>query len=251
MTGGARGIGLGIATAMARAGASVIICDLRHGEEALCDRLSGVEISGDISDPGDVARIFDEAIQAHGRIDILVNNAGVSGPPGGLRRLQLDQWQHVLDINLRGTLLMSRAAAQIMAANRAGRIINISSITGLVAFPGSHAYGVSKAGVEMLTRTMALELARLGITVNCIAPGMIEAPMLTLAAGDDARAMIEARIPMGRVGSPADIGNAAVFLASDAAAYITGATLPVDGGWTAFGGFGAAFAGHPERSKEE
>lgn len=242
VTGAARGIGEGIASVLARAGARVALNDLDHTVSRTAERIPGaIGITGNVSEVDDAAHIVESVLDSFGRFDILVNNAGISGPRGGLKRTGLSDWQHVFDVNLRGTFLMSRAAAPLMAGQNAGRIINIASITGLVGFPGSHAYGVSKAAVVMLTQTMSIELARSGVTVNAIAPGIIQAPMLDAVSEQGRRdADLKARIPLGHFGLPEDIGRAVAFLASPLARYITGVTLPVDGGWVAFGGHGAA-----------
>lgn len=145
----------------------------------------------------------------------------------------------MIDVNLQGTFLMSRGAARIMAKQSSGgSIVNISSITGLIGFRGSNAYGVSKAAVAMMTQTMATDLASRGIRVNAVAPGFVDTSMLTRLEYDVGieRSVFERRIPMGRIGQPDEIAAAVLFLASDLARYITGVVLPVDGGATAFGG---------------
>lgn len=242
VTGAAGGIGEGIARVLAKAGAQVALNDLSGRVVETANSIAdAIGIEGDICGSDEAATIVGRVTGHFGRLDILVNNAGISGPRGGQKQIGVDELRHVMDVNLAGTYAMCRAVSPLMSSQKAGRIINIASITGLTGFPGSHAYGVSKAAIVMLTRTMALELARVNVTVNCIAPGMIDAPMLG-AVSKDERIMAEVmtRIPLGCLGLPDDIGHAAAFLASPAARYVTGATLPVDGGWVAFGGFGAA-----------
>lgn len=242
ITGGGRGIGLGIARVLSRSGARIALNDIAPvSSAALADVPGAIDVPGDVCIPGDAKAIIEETANTLGGIDILVNNAGVNDRAEGLRRFDPVEWQRVLDVNLRGAMLMSHGAAPYLIKSGRGKIINISSVAGLVAFPGSHAYGVSKAGLAMLTRTLALELARKNVSVNCIAPGIIDAPMLTaINRGGDTDDQLKARIPLGRYGTPEDIGDAACFLASEAARYITGIILPVDGGWTAFGGAGLA-----------
>lgn len=245
ITGGGRGIGAAIARVMAGLGAHVVVSDI--------DDTAARQIANEIGDKaialaGDVSREdqVDALVKAaeHWRpLDILVNNAGVAGERSGLIRQDPDEWQRVMDINVRGAYLMSRAVARGMRERRAGSIVNVASIAGMTGFPASHAYGVSKAALVMLTKTLAMELARHAIRVNAVAPGVIDAPMLQemVGTGGQAGAVI-ARVPLGRLGTGEEIGNAVAFLSSDAASYITGTTLPVDGGWLAFGGVGDAFS---------
>lgn len=247
VTGGAGGIGMGIARALARAGADIIVNDVKPEEAeraaATIDRASAAP--GDVSDASSVEALISSLGRASA-IDILINNAGVSEPLAPIERQRPEDWDRVIGINLRGAFLMSRAVAPLMKRKRGGSIVNIASIAGIGGFPASHAYGVSKAGVVMMTRTLACELARHGIRVNAVAPGVIDAPMLdAMSHGGDYLPEIVARVPLGRLGETSDIGAAAAFLCSDLAEYITGITLPVDGGWLAFTGAGAAY--HPPK----
>lgn len=246
VTGAGGGIGFGIAAVLAAAGARVAINDIDAGAAGrAAGRLGGgaFTAAGDVSDPAAVEAIITETLAVAGGLDILVNNAGLGGAIGSMRRQDPTEWQQIMDVNLRGPFLMSRAATGALRRSAAGVIVNIASIAGLVGFPGSHGYGVSKAGVAMLTRTLATELARHGIRVNAVAPGIIDAPMFYAMTEDGAHhERFVSRVPLGRLGTAYDIGNAVAFLASDAASYVTGAILPVDGGWTAFGGAGAASA---------
>ena len=245
VTGAARGIGLGIASALASAGARIAVNDLDpDAAERVARQLGGgaFAIPGDVSDEAAADAIVASA-QASAELDMLINNAGIAEPPKPIGRQRLGEWQHVMDVNLRGPYLMSRAASAGMKRAGGGAIVNIASITGLVGFPASHAYGVSKAAIVMLTKTLAGELARHSIRVNAVAPGVIDTPMLhEVATGSDRLSAFVSRTPLGRLGTAADVGNAVAFLCSSAAAYITGVTLPVDGGWLAFGGAGHASA---------
>lgn len=244
VTGAAGGIGLGIASALASAGAVVAVND-RDPDAArrVAEQIGGgaFPVPGDVSDESSAEAIVAAAHAPRESLDILVNNAGLAEDLAPLERQQTADWQRVIDVNLRGPYLMSRAAAARLRASPAGVIINVSSVAGLVAFPGSHAYGVSKAGLAMMTKTLAGELARHGVRVNAVAPGVIEAPMLDRMTKDGARLQsIVSRVPLGRLGRVEEVGAAVAFLCSDLAAYVTGAVLPVDGGWTAFGGAGVA-----------
>ncbi len=243
VTGAASGIGLAIATRLAALGARVALADrdaTRLGAAAAALGGQAVAIVGDIGDEAGVARLVGEAVEALGTIDILVNNAGVFEPIARTIDQRLEDWQRVMDINLRGVYLMSRDVARhILGRRGAGAFVNIASVAGLDAIPSSNAYGVSKAAVIHLTRTMAGEWAGKGLRVNCVAPGFIETPMAFEMFADKHvdRAQIERRLPMRRLGDADEIAAAVAFLASDAASYITGAILPVDGGWFANGGF--------------
>jgi NAD(P)-dependent dehydrogenase (short-subunit alcohol dehydrogenase family) len=240
VTGGARGIGLAIAELAKQCGAQVVACDLssENGDEThfpegyLC-------LHGDVSCEQDCNRLIEETLERFGRVDVLVNNAGILEASRSTVNQDLENWKKVMDVNLQGTFLMSRAAARAMASQGIhGSIINISSVVGLSGFRASNAYGVSKAGVAMLTKTLSVDLASRQIRVNAVAPGFIHTAM---SANIEDHTKIEQdafirRIPLGRFGDATEIAQAVVFLASDHASYITGAVLPVDGGWLAFGG---------------
>jgi len=245
VTGGASGIGFAIVSQLAACGACVAINDIDPGiAEDAARRLGqgAFAMAGDVSDAGQVDRMIDATL-SRSPIDILVNNAGISQPLVSISRLTPEEWQRVIDVNLRGTFLASRAACRAMRDRGTGTIVNIASITGLAGFAASHAYGVSKAAVVMMTQTLACEMARHGIRVNAVAPGVIAAPMLNRMTGDGALLdEVVARVPLGRLGEPSEIANSVAFLCSDLASYITGAVLPVDGGWLAFGGAGSASA---------
>ena len=253
VTGAGAGIGLGIASVLAATGARVAVTDIdldaAEGAAARIGR-GAFALQGDISDADSVDRMV-SGVEARSPIDLLVNNAGVGQPLVSIARLDPLEWQRVIDVNVRGTYLASRAAYLRMRLRGAGSIVNVASITGLAGFPGSHAYGVSKAAVVMLTQTLAGEFARYGIRVNAVAPGLVDAPMLDLMTAGGRLPDILARVPLGRLATPNDIGNSVAFLCSDLASYITGAILPVDGGWLAFGGAGGAPRGRSEATNHQ
>jgi len=238
VTGGGRGIGRAIALAFGREGANVAIAVARdlaaaeavaHEIEALGQK--AIARRADVSQWEAAQQLIQEAIAAFGQVDILVNNAGVTRDDL-LLRLDEEKWDSVLDVNLKGTYHCTRAALRPMLRQRWGRVINITSVLGLVGSAGQANYCASKAGVIGFTRAVAREVGSRGITVNAIAPGYIQTQM-TEAIADDARTELLKRIPLGRLGEPEDVAGAALFLASDAAAYITGQVLTVDGGMLA------------------
>ncbi len=234
---GGRGIGRGIAEALARAGCDVAITARTNIQdaEAVAEAVralgrEALAIQADVADSASVEALFDTVKSEWGRVDILVNNAGITRDTLVLRMSE-DDWDAVLDTNLKGAFLCTRAAAKLMLKQKSGRIINITSINGQVGSPGQANYSASKAGMIGLTKTVARELASRGITVNAVAPGFIETQMTDFAQGE-AREEILKRVPLGRFGSIEDVGAAVAFLASGAASYITGQVLTVDGGLT-------------------
>lgn len=236
VTGGSGGLGQAMAQAMAAAGAEITLFDIAPppGETGFAYRPC------DIADEAMVADTV-AAVEAAGPVDILVNNAGAVGAVTRTIDQPLEGWRRVIDINLQGSFLMSREVGRAMVSRRRGAIVNIASVAGLMGMPASNDYGVSKAGLAMMTRTMASEWAARGVRVNCVAPGVIEAPMADqVLGGADRREQFRRRIPMGRYGRAQEIAAVVGFLVSDAASYVTGAIIPVDGGWTAFGGPGDA-----------
>ena len=234
VTGGARGIGREIALLLAREGADIALFDVNAqtleqttGElRQLGRRAEGLVV--DVTDGEQVEQGVGKVLDKLGRIDILVNNAGIT-KDGLLIRMDDAQWDRVLDINLKGTFLCTRAVAKHMLKQRRGRIVSIASIVGLIGNPGQANYAASKAGVIGLTKTVAKELASRGITCNAIAPGFIKTEM-TDVLSEQAKQRLQEAIPMGTLGEPRDVAQAALFLVSEAARYITCQVLVVDGG---------------------
>jgi 3-oxoacyl-[acyl-carrier protein] reductase len=234
VTGSGQGIGRGVALCLARAGANVVIADQvaeRIAPVAAAIEDLGVQALGvptDVSRSNDVQRLVQQTIQRFGKIDILVNNAGRVVVKPMVEQSEAD-WDHVVEVNLKGVFLCCRCALPEMIARKCGAIVNIASIAAFHVTVPHVPYAASKAGVVALTRDLAYEVARYGIRVNAIAPGPIETPMSQAVSAEQRQAMART-VPLGRIGQPEDIGQAAVFLASDAASFITGATLPVSGG---------------------
>jgi len=235
VTGGSRGIGRAIAITLAAAGATVVVNYQRNA--AAADETvaaitaadgAAISIQADVSVSADVERLFKTVIDQYGTVDILVNNAGITRDTL-LLRMKEDDFDTVIDTNLRGVYLCTKAALRPMTRARSGRIINITSVVGLIGNAGQSNYAAAKAGIIGFTRAVAREMASRGITVNAVAPGYIETE-LTAGLGEQARAAILEAIPLRRFGTPQDVANLVCFLASDAAAYITGQTLTVDGG---------------------
>ena len=236
VTGASQGLGRAIALALAANGAKVA-CVARNADK-LANTIDAItELGGEAKAfPGSVAEresvesIVDGVSDAWDRLDILVNNAGITRDTL-LPRMSDDEWDDVINTNLRGSFLMSRAAARIMMRARYGRIINISSVSGLVGNAGQTNYSASKAGLIGMTRSLSKELAGRKVTVNAVAPGFIESEM-TAVLGESIVAEVKKRIPAKRLGKPEDVGSAVLFLASPAASYITGQVITVDGGLT-------------------
>lgn len=243
VTGASRGIGRGIALALAEQGADVAINYLSDRQEAagvvaeiMAMGRDCFSVQADVSIKDQVDRMVGEVLGKFGRVDILVNNAGIAVFQA-FQEMTEENWDRVIDTNLKGNFLCARAVVPFMATNRWGRIINLASVaSGGVGFGGSliaH-YVSSKGGIIALTEALGAELAKLGIRVNAIAPGLIATEMGKMVTEDRAAAeAILARIPVGREGRPEDIGPVAVLLASNEADYITGSTIYVDGGWLA------------------
>jgi len=230
VTGAASGIGRGIALRFLEAGASVVAFDLNPSAIP-----GAVEVTGDVSVEGDVCAAVERARETYGRLDVLVNNAAVEFN-GDVTQLEPDDWDRQIAVNLRGAYLLSRYAIPLMRAH-GGVIVNISSVHAFVSWPGCPAYDASKAGLNALTRAMALDHGREGIRVNTICPGYIDTPLMQKALRDspdreEALRRILAAHPAGRIGTPQDIAEAVLFLASPGASFITGATLVIDGGMT-------------------
>ena len=234
ITGASQGIGKGMAETFSKAGAHVA-CVSRNKDNLKSVADSLIENGGaasfytcDVSSLDAFQNTIKEIVENHGSVDILVNNAGVCKDKL-IMRMSEDDWNKVININLNGAFNGIKAVSQIMIKQRAGRIINISSIVGLIGNPGQANYSASKAGLIGLSKSAAKELAPRGITVNAIAPGYIATDM-TDQITDQAKENLITKIPLGRIGSPSDIAASALFLASDEAGYITGQTLTVDGG---------------------
>jgi len=241
ITGGGRGIGKAIALGLAKSGADIVIADFQ--EDIAKETASEIEKMGrkclailtDVRNNDQVAEMVKQTIDAFGKIDILVNNAGV-GFQAGVEKMSVRAWSAVIDINLTGIFLVSHHVGKPMIERKAGTIINISSVAGLRAFPWQAHYGASKAGVMNFTRSLATEWGQHNIRVNCIAPGSILTDMpLTLFSDhgitdrNEVMRLLGKGSALGRCGQPEDVANCALFLASNAASYISGATLVVDG----------------------
>jgi 3-oxoacyl-[acyl-carrier protein] reductase len=231
--GAARGIGEGIAQRFAEEGAKLVIADseVEAGRETAA-RLGGLFAETDISRPAHAERAVRTAVEGHGGIDILVQNAGIY-PWTLIENTTPEEWDAVLAVNLKGTFLAARAALPHMKAQRAGRMIFTSSITGpRVTSPGHGHYSASKAGINGFIKSAALEFSGYGITVNGIEPGNILTSGMQMHRSEAFIRSMEAAVPLGRLGTPRDVANCALFLASEEASYITGTTIIVDGGQT-------------------
>jgi len=234
VTGASRGIGRAIALALAAQGVKVV-ASARNAEalENLVEEIRGqggeaIAVVGDVAVDTDAAGLIDKAVATYGQVDILVNNAGITRD-GLLLRMKNEDWDAVLDTNLKGAFLCIRAAAKVMSKQRSGRIINISSVVGEMGNAGQANYCASKAGLLGLTKSVARELARRNVTVNAITPGFIVTDM-TDDMTEKAREAMTEQIPLGRLGEVDDIANAVIFLASDQSSYVTGQVLGVNGG---------------------
>lgn len=239
VTGGSRGIGRAIALALAGHGAAVMVNYVRNAEAAR-DTVAALQalgvradaVQGDVAVPDEAVRIVQATIETFGRLDILVNNAGLTRDDLVLR-LDRDDWDTVLNTNLRGTFFCTKTALRGMIRQRWGRIINVTSVAGLVGNAGQANYSAAKAGIIGFTKAVAKEVANRNITVNAIAPGFVETEM-TKELTEQQREAILRQIPAGRTGRPEDVAPAAVFLASEEAAYVNGHVLTVDGGLVSY-----------------
>jgi NAD(P)-dependent dehydrogenase (short-subunit alcohol dehydrogenase family) len=244
VTGACGGIGGGAATIFAQLGAQVFLADINAaGMATACEATGAVGgLATDITKPEECDAAVAAAVKAMNGLDGMFNPAGVGDPVEKALDLDLADWRRVIDINLWGLFLMCRSAGRVMTQQGSGSIVSIASVNGISGIPRRHAYGPSKAGVIQLTRTLACEWAANGVRVNSIAPGYIRPPAgehRLVLSGKTKLDTLNDRIPLGRRGEVAEVGRAAAFLLSDWASYITGALLPVDGGWTAYGGAGA------------
>ena len=246
VTGGRRGMGRVHALFLARQGAKVVVTDIGAGAAECASVVREIQAAGgealcfdlDVSKKADIDRVCDEVLKAYGRLDILVNNAGIYAPKPALDITE-EEWETMISINLKGQFLCAQRAAREMAKNKWGRIINISSIAsgGVgIGFAGAAHYAASKGGIVGMTETLAVEWAGLGITVNAIAPGAIDTPMVRepgkVFAGEMMEEIVQ-RVPLKRIGKPEEVSAMVVFLVSEEASYVTGATFYVDGGWLA------------------
>ena len=235
VTGGSRGIGRAICLKLAGQGANIVLNyagNAAAAEEtrAACEALGvrALAVQGDVADPAACNALIDTAVETFGQVDILVCNAGITRD-NLLMRMSDEEFQKVIDTNLKGTFHCMRAVIRPMMKKRRGRIISISSVVGLIGNAGQINYAASKAGVIGMTRSLAREVASRGITVNAVAPGFIRTDM-TDVLGDAGKEGILRSIPLGKLGEAEDVANTVLFLASDEAAYITGQVLSVDGG---------------------
>lgn len=235
VTGASRGIGRAVAIRLAKEGAKVVV-NYAGNAKAAEETKAAVEAAGseavcvraDVAHADEVAALFDAAVKAFGTVDILVNNAGITRD-GLLMRMKDEDFDAVLATNLRGVYLCTKAASKIMMKKRSGRIVNMTSVVGLMGNVGQTNYAAAKAGILGFSKSAAKELAARGITVNMVAPGFIATDM-TAVLSDKVREQLVGAIPLGRMGEPEDVANAVLFLVSDAAAYITGQVVNVDGG---------------------
>jgi len=235
VTGGAQGIGRAICERLADEGAKVMIADVQEevakktAEEIAAAK--GVETSFmkvDVSSPAETEDMIKKTVEKFGKIDILINNAGITRD-NLLIRMSEDEWDKVIDINLKSVFNCSKCAAKVMMKQRSGRIVNIASVVGLMGNAGQANYSASKGGVIALTKTLARELASRNINVNAIAPGFIKTAM-TDKLPDDAKKKLTDLIPLSRLGEPRDVANATLFLCSEESSYITGEVISVNGG---------------------
>jgi NAD(P)-dependent dehydrogenase (short-subunit alcohol dehydrogenase family) len=240
VTGGSRGLGYVIAEALSSAGA-VVALSSRADETAkkAAERIAGATarqvlgVGADVTNASGVEAMVETVQRAFGRLDILVNNAGIN-VRGPIEELREEDWDAVIDTNLKGPWLCCRAVAPIMKRQKWGRVINVSSMLGEISLPGRSPYASSKGGLTLMTKTLALEWAKDGINVNALCPGPFATEINTPLLNDPAaRAQMESNVPLARWGEPVELGPAAVFLASEASSFMTGATLFIDGGYTA------------------
>ncbi|MDZ4723760.1 MAG: 3-oxoacyl-[acyl-carrier-protein] reductase [candidate division Zixibacteria bacterium] len=233
VTGSTRGIGRAIAEKFVSAGNNVVICGTnQEAADKTASEIGGATlgVGVNVTDAKEIASLMEKTMAKFGRVDIVVNNAGITRD-GLMLRMDENDWDAVLDINLKGAFLVTKAAAKVMIKQRYGRIINISSVIGLMGNAGQCNYSASKAGLIGLSKSSARELASRGITVNVVAPGFIETDM-TAAMPEAAKEYLMGRVAISRTGTPMEVASAVMFFASDDAGYVTGQVLAVDGGLT-------------------
>jgi NAD(P)-dependent dehydrogenase (short-subunit alcohol dehydrogenase family) len=242
VSGAASGIGLGSAQFFAAQGATLLVTDRDTAAlDASWPTLPPAQrIGADVIDESDCDEVVRTAVRDLGGLDGVFHCAGISDVVAPALEIAADDWQRVVDVNLRGTFLMCRAAGRVLVAQGSGSIVTTSSVNGLAGIPRRHAYGPAKAAIAQLTRTLACEWGGAQVRVNALAPTYVATPMVDRLAreGKIDIARLERRTPMGRIATVDDVARAAAFLLSDWSAYITGVILPVDGGWTAYGGPG-------------
>ncbi len=232
VTGGSRGIGKAVARRRAGAGAQVARVDVVDPDELrkTADEIGGgaIAVQANVTDEAEVTAAVSQVEDALGPIDVLVNNAGITRD-GLLVRMSLENWGAVLDVNLKGVFIVTKAVARGMMKRRSGRVVNIASVVGITGNAGQANYSASKAGVIGFTKTVAKEMASRNVLVNAVAPGFIDTDM-TRALPEAAREMLLKLIPLGRLGGPDDVANAVLFLSCDLSSYVTGQVVVVDGG---------------------
>tara|TARA_B100001167_G_scaffold31947_1_gene17395 strand:+ start:1149 stop:1922 length:774 start_codon:yes stop_codon:yes gene_type:complete len=239
ITGAKSGIGKACVKRFVEEGASVVAADISVPDSYVGDTGSILKISGDVTKSGDAAEMVNKATQTYGKLDILVNSAGISSRNAFEEDADPEKiWDRVIEVNLKGTYLVSRYAVPEMELNGSGSIINLASINGLVGYPvgiggGFNAYPPSKGGVIQFTKTLANDMASKNVRVNCLCPGYVETNLTeSLTNNESIYQKLKNLHPMGRLGRPEEIANAALFLASDEASFITGSSLVIDGGYT-------------------
>lgn len=234
ITGAGLGIGRAMALRFAAEGARVIAADINGAQEQVAAAAQGevVPFHCDVSQPDQVAALVEFCRARYGRLDVLCNNAGISNPPTPLHEITLEQWDRVMNVNVRGAFLVLKHAIPLLLASGGGAVVNTASIGSFRATRGSGAYITSKGAIKMLTQVAALDYVGDNIRVNAICPGTVQTPMVE-AASPEQRAFLTARTPMGRLATPEEVAALALFLASDEASHITGASYLIDGGRSA------------------
>jgi len=236
VTGGGSGIGRRVAMALSEYGAKLIVADIN--QDAAAHVVSEIEakrgeanaIRVDVTQPKEVQEMVDLALKSHGRIDILFNNAGIS-IRGPAESFSLQDWNRVIAVNLTGMFLCAQTVGRVMIKQKKGKIINTASVSARLGHPGNLAYAAAKHGVVGMTRVMAVEWGKYGVSVNCIGPGVIKTPMTMKVFSDPEKYQeLVSRVPLGRLGEPDDLVGAVIFLASEASNYVTGQTIYIEGG---------------------